>query len=154
MKKSKYIISLSYLFFLLLLAACEYEEPFPDPSADFTIWGTNPETNVFEELPVPYTLTAGINYTFIVEGTGQQFVFWFDVEGDPESNLPTGSKFSDRGLNHLSTGTVVPSSGRLPNSYRNAGVYEIVLVASSYRYSNDSYKESLTTKQVTVVAAK
>ncbi|MBA7530815.1 hypothetical protein ES705_23026 [subsurface metagenome] len=131
--------------------ACEIDEPFPDPSGDFEIWGTNPETNAYEQIPEPFQLIAGIPHDFIVEGTGQQFVFWFGTPGDPESSTPKGSDFNDRGKNHQSKGRVaVNNTVKFP--YPDEGVFEIVLVASSYSYSTDEYKESILKKSVTVVA--
>jgi len=153
MKKVKSIFPIITSMFIItvLLGACEYEEPFPDPSADFTIWGVNRETNVYEQVLEPYSLYLGTSYEYVVEGTGQQFVFWFGKEGDPEASSPGGSNFNDRGINHYSKGTVA-SDMRAKNTYAEEGEYTIVLVASSYSYSEDKYKESLITKTVTVVA--
>ena len=138
------------LIITVFMGACEYEEPFPDPSADFTVWGVNSETNVYEQLPEPLVLKRGVAYDFDVEGTGQQFVFWFGIAGDPESSSPSGSDFNDRGINHLSKGMVV-SDMSVKKSFSEEGEYEVVLVASSYSYSLDEYKESLTKKTITVV---
>ena len=131
---------------------CEFNEPFPDPSADFEIWGINPVTNAYEQVLEPYDLTVSVSYDYIVEGTGQQFVFWFGVTGDPERDAPTGSNFEDRGLNHVSSGDVAVDM-KVRYSYTAVGTYDIVLVASSYNYSDDEYKESLTRRTVNVIAA-
>lgn len=141
----------SMLIITMFFGACEYEEPFPDPSADFTLWGVNSETNVYEQVQEPLVLEMGVAYDFIVEGTGQQFVFWFGQDGDPEMDTPTGSNFNDRGINHYSRGTIATDM-MARKSFAEEGEYEVVLVASSYSYSLDEYKESLTTKTVTVEA--
>lgn len=150
----KNIISKFIILFLLagmtgVFTGCEYEEPFPDPSADFEVWGINSETNAYEQLQEPYVLERGTSYDFIVIGTGQQFVFWWGEPGDPEKPAPTGSDFEDRGKNQVSKGKVA-SDMKAIKSYGTVGEYEVVLVASSYSYSKDSYKESITRKTVTV----
>ncbi len=153
MKKFIYSKSwiLSLVMALLAFSGCEFDEPFPDPSADFAIWSLNVETNAYEQVMEPYSLSRGMSYDFIIEGTGQQFVLWFGVEGDPGSNSPSGSNFNDRGENHYSKG-IVAVDMKASNKYLAEGEYNVVLVASSYSYSEDKYKESLTTKTVTVTA--
>jgi len=155
MRKIQYIKIWVCNFILVCIsfAGCEFDEPFPDPLADFTIWGINPATNAYEQVLEPYNLTVSVSYDFIVEGTGQQFVFWFGVDGDPESNSPSGSNFNDRGLNHISSGEVTRNN-KCSHSYGTEGTYEVILVSSSYKYSTDEYKESLTRKTVHVMAAK
>ena len=144
---------ISFLLICLPFGACEFNEPFPDPSADFTIWGVNPETNVYEQVTEPFNLLLGTSYDYIVEGTGQQFVFWFGVDGNPESPSPTGNNFDDRWVNHYSSGTVALDN-KASYTYAAEGEFDVVLVASSYSFSKDKYKESLTVKRVTVVAPK
>ena len=100
----------------------------------------------------PYELIAGQTYDFRIEGTGQQFVIWFGVPGDPASDSPTGSDFNDRGINHVSKGKVA-SNNLIRYTYSAAGTYEAVLVASSYSYSENECKESLFRKTIEVVAA-
>jgi hypothetical protein len=155
MKRSIYKTAwvLTAIIVSVFSSRCEFDEPFPDPSADFTIWGINPVSNAYEQVTEPFTLIKGVVYDFIVEGSGQQFVFWFGVAGDPESNTPSGSDFNDRGLNHLSSG-VVARDKKAKNTYNVVGTYEVVLVASSYKYSTDEYKESITKKTLTVTEAK
>ena len=152
MKKNIYSKSwiMSLLMAVFAFSGCQFDEPFPDPSADFTIWGINLETNAYEQVMEPYILNLGTSYDFVVEGSGQQFVFWFGVEGDPGALVPVGSDINDRGLNHSSKGKVAIDM-KTQFTYAVEGDYEIVLVASSYSYSADEYKESLTTHNVTVV---
>ncbi len=153
MRKNQYIkvCVCSLILASISFTGCEFDEPFPDPSGDFTIWGINRETNAYEQVTEPYNLYRGTSYDFKVEGTGQQFVFWWGEVGDPESNSPRGSDFNDRGQNHYSRGTVAIDM-KASKTYTVEGEYEVVLVASSYSYSADEYKESITKKTITVVA--
>ncbi len=149
--KNIFLLIIGLVLGNLLFTGCEFDEPLPTPSADFSVWWTNPETNAFEQIAEPLTLYLGYSYTFIVDGSGQQFVFWFGTPGDPESKTPNGTDFDDRGQNHLSKGKVVVSNNRVLFTYDTEGSYEVVLVASSYSYSEDKYVESLTKKTVQVV---
>ena len=154
MKNSKNIISRIFglVFISSVFTACEFEEPCPDPSGDFEVWSINDVTNAYEQIPEPLELAEGKVYDFVVSGTGQQFVLWFGAPGDSTAYLPTGSDFNDRYKNRYSKGTVA-TTDILKYNYRTTGTFEIVLVASSYSYSDDKYKESLTRKTVTVVPA-
>lgn len=138
------------LFFLVLITACEINEPFPEPNATFTVWGVDPVTNYYEQVSEPYVLYINQSYDFIVEGEGEQFVFWFGEDGDTTSRSPIGSNFADRGVNHLSKGKVV-RNGRASFTYDKDTSYHIVMVASSYNYEEDQYKEMLVEKDVEVV---
>jgi hypothetical protein len=152
MKKVLYI-TLGFIGILMAgisFTACEFDEPFPTPSADFTVWGINPATNAYEQIAEPLVLYSTISYDFVVEGSGQQFVFWFGIAGDTTKTTPTGSDFNDRGLNHLSKGKVALNK-KTKFSYSDSGTYQVVLVASSYSYTEDKFLESLTEKTVEVM---
>jgi hypothetical protein len=154
MKKSRYIVAgiLGIVISLALFSACEINEPFPEPDATFSVWGVNPETNAYEESTEPYVLYKDVSYDYIVEGEGEQFVFWHGVAGDSTANTPKGSDFNDRGVNHLSKG-MVARNNRARYAYKDVGTYTLVFVASSYSYVENEYTEMTIEKEVEVIPA-
>ena len=154
MKNTRYITLwlAGIITILTLFTRCEIDEPFPDPDATFEVWGIDPVSNAYEKVEEPYVLYYGTTYEFLVEGEGQQFVFWFGTEGDTATSTPSGSNFADRGENHYSKG-VVAANNRAKYAYWQTGTFNLVFVASSYSYTEDAYKEQITEKEVEVIEA-
>ncbi|MFC2137040.1 hypothetical protein ACFLTE_02590 [Bacteroidota bacterium] len=149
-KRNKtYILGIIVIIISIIVIACEFEEPFEDPVADFELYEINQATFLEEKMSEPYSLNSNREYILRITGKGEQFVLWLGVPAD--SGKTDGSDFNDRGVNHNSEGELIEEKEK-PFVYRSQGSFEMVVIASSYRYSDDHYVEDILKKSVEVVA--
>ena len=143
-----YILGLIIIIISFIIISCEFEEPFEDPVADFELYEIDQVTFEEQVMSEPYSIDPNRGYILRITGKGEQFVLWMGVPADPGKD--NGTDFNDRGVNHNSGGDIIEEKEKY-FVYRSAGDFEMVVVASSYRYSDDYYVEDILKKSIEVV---